>query len=87
MTEDKEEEEEKEYISFWAKIVSSPGRSVHLVSLIMGFALFFTLLLKLLMMKRVNVGFTIANEIMILLIIFVSFIINHYTLHFATLWW
>ncbi len=74
--------EEPEYVSFWGKIISSPIRSLTHILVIVSAILLFSLLLKFLLMQRMNLTLMIANEMIIIFVIFSAFLVNHYVLYF-----
>ncbi len=80
-------EEEKEYPSFWANITSSPKRSFTLFALIMGTTLLFTILGKFLLIRRINLTYSIVNQVMVFLIVISALATSHYVLQFTTFWW
>jgi hypothetical protein len=72
-----------EYVTFWGRIASSPSRSAGYLIIIMTVIFSFTLFLKLLMMKRIYLTFTIVNELVILFIIFSAILVSHVVLSSA----
>jgi hypothetical protein len=73
-------EEPIEYVTFWGKITSSPLRSIGYLMIIMAVVFFFTLFLKLLMMRRIYLTFMVVNELVILFVIFSALIVSHIAL-------
>jgi len=78
-----ESKEELEYISFWGRVTSSPGRSLGYLLLIMATVFLVSFALKLLLMRRVYLTFMIVNEMVVLLVVFSALLTSHYVLSLA----
>jgi len=79
------EEKDDEYVSFWGRIVSSPGRFFPYLLSVAGFVFLFSVLLKALFIRRLHLPMVLVNELIIVFILLSAFLTKHAVLQLVGL--
>ncbi len=73
---------DQKYISFWGRISSFPLKSFSYFLFLIAALFIFSISLKLLVLKRTHLPVLVANELMIIFVVFSALLTNHYVLSF-----